>query len=314
MKNEAPKMIVAPVDGSGECLKSLDYVSVLFRAADNVRVALFHVLPALPPFLVEECKKDRTAAQRLREVETKNVRMAETLLQNAKKVLLDKGFADENIQTIFRKKVDGPARDICNWSNNRQADAIVIATRGRSRLEAFFTGETANKVLEFSQVCPVWMIKGTVKSRPVVVAVDTSENSMKAVDHVGFMLSGTDCPVIVFHSKRDLRRFVPKEIFEDAPELEKLWRSKAGEQIAPFIQRARDMLIKAGVDENRISVRIVDGSRNPAGDILEEAVRNGAGTVVLGRRGYSGIKSYTMGSVSRKVLEAASDKAVWIVP
>jgi nucleotide-binding universal stress UspA family protein len=39
-------------------------------------------------------------------------------------------------------------------AERKQSDAIVLNTRGRSRLEAFFMGETARKVLEFARICP----------------------------------------------------------------------------------------------------------------------------------------------------------------
>ncbi len=53
------------------------------------------------------------------------------------------------------------------------------------------------------------------------------------MDHAGFMLAGTECQVTLFHAMRDLGRFMPKEVLDEAPELEELWKQKAGEQIGP---------------------------------------------------------------------------------
>jgi nucleotide-binding universal stress UspA family protein len=110
-----------------------------------------------------------------------------------------------------------------------------------------------------------------------------------------------------------LRRFLPREIIETAPELEELWQNKAGEQIAPYLKKAKDMLIQAGLSEEKINTRVVDGSRSAAADILEEARSNNYGTIVLGRKGHSGVKEFFMGSITSKVLQDSGGLAVWVV-
>jgi nucleotide-binding universal stress UspA family protein len=97
-------------------------------------------------------------------------------------------------------------------------------------------------------------------------------------------------------------------------DLETMWKSAAGREIAPYMQKAKEMLIKAGLDESQISSRLVDGSRSAAADILDAARELGCGTIVMGRRGATNVKSYTMGSVSRKVLQDFKDAALWLVP
>ena len=49
-----------------------------------------------------------------------------------------------------------------------------------------------------------------------------------------------------------------------------------------------------------------------ARDIIDEA-RNGYDTVVMGKRGLSGIKEFFLGSVSQKVLNGAKDVSVLLV-
>jgi len=89
-------------------------------------------------------------------------------------------------------------------------------------------GEICRKLLEYCRICPVWIVTGAVKSKGVLIGVDSSENALRAVDHAGFMLAGTESQVTLFHAMRDLRRFMPKEVLDEAPELEELWKQKAG--------------------------------------------------------------------------------------
>ncbi len=314
MAKQLQKMIVVPVDGSENALKSLDYINLVFGPQHNLKTTLFYVLPRLPTILLEESKKDGETLKKLRDLDSRSTEMAEHLLTLAKNRLIEKGFAEAAVEAVFRKIEVEIARDIINWSEKKRADAVIITTRGRSRLETFFMGEIAAKVLEYCRVCPVWMVKGSVKNKNALLAVDNSENALRTADHAGFMLSGTDAKVTIFHSKRDLRRFIPQAVLDEFPEVQKYWRHKAGEAISPFVQKAEEILAAAGLAEDHIATQVVDGSRSAAADILDEAQNSGTGTIFLGLRGYSGVKDFTMGSVTRKVLNQAKDMTVSIVP
>jgi nucleotide-binding universal stress UspA family protein len=314
MIKKAEKMIVVPIDGSENALMSLDYINRIFGPGHNLRLSLVYLLPKLPSILVEEGSKSREAMDQLLEIDKRSSRMAERIVTEAKDRLIQVGFTAKAVEAVFRKIEVGVARDICSWAEtSRKADAIIISSRGRSRLEAFFTGEIANKVMEYVKVCPVWMVKGRVKGKNVLLAVDHSENAMRAVGHAGFMLSGTDVKVTLFHSKRDLRRFVPAEVLQEFPGVQKFWQRKAGDAVAPYMKNACEMLIKAGLAENQISAKLVDGSRSAARDILKEAEENTIGTIILGRKGCSDVRDYSMGSITKKVLDGASDMAVCVV-
>jgi len=313
MAAKVTKKIVVPVDGSDRSLRSLDYLKLMFGPDHALEVTLLYILPTLPPLLVEEKKKDKALAQKLKAVEEKNIALGERILSGAKKVMLQNGFRENRIKTVYRKKEMGVAKDICNWSESKRVDAIMVSTRGRTRMQDFFMGEVSRRLMEFCPANPTWMLEPVVRKKGVLVCVDNSENALRAADHAGFMLSGTDCPVILFHSKRKLGRFVPDEIIKEMPELEKLWKDVDQEQVAPFMDKAKEILLKAGLDETQISLKIVDGSRSAANDIKKAADRYGCGTIVVGRRGLTGIKELMMGSVCRKILEDLSGRAVWIV-
>lgn len=112
-----------------------------------------------------------------------------------------------------------------------------------------------------SEFCPVWIVEGAIDTVRVLLCIDNSENALRAVDHAGFMLSGTDCRVTLFHSMRHLRHFLPLEVLEDASDLDKLWKEKAGKQIAPYLKRAREMFLNAGLSDDQIANKVADGTR-----------------------------------------------------
>ncbi len=314
MAPDIQKMIVIPVDGSDSVLRNLDYLNMVFGPNHNLKVTLFYVVPRLPAILVEESKKSGETLKQLKKLEDRNADMAERLLAAGKKRLTEMGFAEKAVDAVSKKIEVGIARDIVNWSEKQHADAIVISTRGRSKLVTFFVGEIANKVLEYSRVSPVWMMKGIVKKKHALLAIDNSKNALRAVDHAGFMLSGTEVEVTIFHSKRDLRHFIPRPIVEEFPEFQRHWLRKAGKEIAPFMQKAKDMLIEAGLRDDQIRTKVVEGSRSAAADILREAQGSNAGSIFMGLRGHSNVEDFSMGSTTRRLLNQAEDMAVCIVP
>ena len=94
MVAEKQKMIVVTVDGSENSLKSLDYTNLTFGPKHNLKVTLFHVLPSLPPVLIEESRKNAKIGEQLQNLKKKNIALAERLLTDAKNKLVKMGFAE----------------------------------------------------------------------------------------------------------------------------------------------------------------------------------------------------------------------------
>ncbi|MDY7032859.1 MAG: universal stress protein, partial [Thermodesulfobacteriota bacterium] len=195
----------------------------------------------------------------------------------------------------------------------RKMDAILLGRRGRTDVKTFFVGEICDRLVETCEGSPLWIVGSKINSKKVLVCIDASENALRAVEHVGLMLGGTDSEVTLFHTMTSLRHFIPVAILEEADELKNLWKEKSGEEISTYMEKARDILLNAGFNADKIVVKTTEGSRSPANDILNEALRNGYGTVVLGRRGISKVKEFFMGSVTKKVLLHLNELAVWIV-
>ncbi len=306
-------MLVLPQDGSLFAMRSLDYINLMFGPAHDLTPVLMHVLPSLPLALVEEGRRNKEIARQLQQIEKRNEKNMRDVLQKAKDVLVQYGFAPDKIKTVSQKRQTDIAMDIASWSEAQMADGLVLSSHGRSWLEAFFMGEVSMKLLECSRTCPVWMLRGLIKNRHVLVAVDNSENALHSVDYAGFMLNGTDSRITLFHGKPKLRRYLPRALFEDMPGIEETLSRKTDEAIHPIMEKAKEMLALAGIEANKITIEITDGSRNPAKDILETARKHDCGTIILGRQGDTNAGEFSMGSFTRKVLEGVSDMAVWVV-
>ena len=314
MTQSINKFFLVPIDGSPQSLNAIDYLGHLFSAVQTIQIDLLYVVSAISPILVEESRFNRKTAAMLQKMEKKNMAFARSALEQGALRLKQMGFEEQRINTTILAQIAGVATDICERAEQKSADALVMSSRGRSRLESYFMGATATKVIDASKRCPAWIVLGKVAQTGFLIAVDRSEEALRAVDHAGFILADTQHPITLFYSQRKLTSFLPREVVDEAPDLETIWQDRVGKTIAPVMETARQILIDAGVADSRITVRVTEGTRSPAADIIKTASQLDCGTIVMGRRGTSGQSMFNMGSVSRKVVDGSDDMAIWIVP
>ena len=313
MSKKIKKMFALPLDNSLSSLKSISYLDLIFKSDQDINIALVHTMPALPSFLVETCMSDPDSAKELRAIKNENAKISQEIFKNAKARLNACGYISDNIKEICLEEQHSIPQDICRWSEANQVDAVLLRTRGLSKIEAFFMGEVTMKLLECCQTCPIWVIKGNIKEKNILVPIDASEKALKAVDHAGFILNGTDSKVILFHSKQKLSCFVPKSLLGSIPSIKALWAQKSKADIEPYLKKAQEILLNAGIPEKNICLKVIEGTGKADKDILKEAAACKCGTIVVGRQGISCDQVFAMGGNTRKILEGASDMAVWIV-
>jgi nucleotide-binding universal stress UspA family protein len=117
--------------------------------------------------------------------------------------MITMGVPGERIEMVAQQRMIGLSKDILEYAQG-VFDAIVVGRRGLSRIQKTFMGSTSAGILENADVIPVWMVDGNVTSQRVLVAVDGSESSYRALDHVGFMLSeNPEIKISLFHVSPD---------------------------------------------------------------------------------------------------------------
>jgi len=77
--------------------------------------------------------------------------------------------------------------------------------------------------------------------------------------------------------------------------------------------KAKEILLKAGFSERNITIKIEDKKKGIAARGIINEANAGYDTIVLGRRGLSGIKEFFLGSVPLKVLHSAGNMSVLVV-
>jgi len=310
-----PKKLLIAVDGSPHSLKAVSYVALNY-AAVNPRISLMYVISTAPQAFWDFEKGGffkRKMRAKYTEWKKNEEKAAEAFLDEAKKLMLQANFKEENINIIHRERLAGIARDIISESSEGY-DALVLGRRGSSKMEGLFPGSVSYKIAQGVENTPVWVIGGDIRLRKMLLAVDGSENCCRAVDYVGTFAAATGAEITLFSVVRDFKLQLLDVCTPRGEEIENKLLEEVERDICSMFDSYRKRLEQAGVEGTRISIKHKFRSQTRAGDILEEASKGNYGALIIGRRGLSAIRQLPLGQVATKVLHRAKGTAVWIVP
>ncbi|MGD9505415.1 MAG: universal stress protein [Syntrophobacteraceae bacterium] len=145
----------------------------------------------------------------------------------------------------------------------------------------------------------------------MLVSIDLSENSLRAVDYVGEMLAcHSDAEITLLHVIKEPSSDI---VLDDAERHEQVERLRV--EMLALMEEAAKRLTSRGIVEKRVCLKI-QACKSPvsvAELILAEQELGGYGTIVVGRRGMSKKEEFLFGSVSSKVVREARHCAVWVV-
>jgi nucleotide-binding universal stress UspA family protein len=308
------KKLLVAIDGSIDSQHAVEYVAGICKAYKNINFTLYHAQPAISQYIIDEAEKSPKAKAELNKLLKKNSQAAAKVPESQMQKLVRLGVPETAIETATKPRTLGVAKDILEYSVAGSYDAIVLGRRGVSGLQAMVTGSVSANIVDNAEVVPVWIVDEKAASNHIMVAVDGSESSLRAVDHLSFIVGGTpDVKISFFHVTPRLKDVCAVD-FDDAEAetFEDIVRRGDKACIDRFFSHALKMLKEAGVEKSQIEVETVEGVFR-VGKVILEAYRKGKfGALVIGRRGMG--KKFFTGSVSRQIIDQFSNGALWVVP
>jgi nucleotide-binding universal stress UspA family protein len=248
----------------------------------------------------------------MEKLKRKNAGNARTLLEKQKTAMLEAGVDESHIELKSESRKLGLAKDIIEFAQEKQYDAIVVGRRGLTKMQEVFMGSLTTKLIEHSQVIPLWVVDGKVTSRSVLVAVDGSESAFRAVDHVSFIFRhNPGARITLFHVAPRLKDYCRLDYFTDEKDLESAVLQSEKRCIDQFLAIVMKKFNESGISRDQIVVCQTTPRFSIGDAILDEIKKGDYGTVVVGRRGTD--RAFFMGSVSNYILAKTSGRAVWLV-
>ena len=175
-----------------------------------------------------------------------------------------------------------------------------------------------------SQPLPTTIPRGNTLLSRILIAVDGSEHSARALRYVGTLLrDARDVQVTLFHVLKPM----PRELLEHggsedpageillAKELQQdqeNWVHAESVMEYPILVYALELFGKTGFPLDRVTLKF-GHEDDIAHTILDEARTGGYGTIVVSRHGSNGMKRFFGGGITDQLLRDASGYTLWVV-
>lgn len=177
-----------------------------------------------------------------------------------------------------------------------------------------FLGSVSYNIVQGIENTPMWVVGGDIRSQKMLLAVDGSENSRKALDYAAAFAVTNGAEVTLFTVVREFRLDFLDISTPRGAEIETRIVEELERDVQGMFTSYKKRLERAEVDTKLISSKYTLQSRTRAGDILKQAKEGNYGTIIMGRRGLSKVHEFFLGRVTTKVLHRAAGFALWIVP
>ncbi len=274
MKSESYfKKILLPVDGSHSCLHAQELAVAITKNFES-EVTVIHVVSHDVLYAALELRYQMPSSIR--------TEITNWLLQTGKKIVSDSEalFKEEGIDVDARLvEYEDPAETVLRVAKDEKHDLILIGNRGETEGEVFSLGSIAEKVSRHAE-CPVLLVKQKTKLLKILVAVDGSESSEKAIEYAVQLAKKHKAKVTFLNvGESKLFGFKPEVVRE------------IGEHVLS------DAVAK--VKGLKFETQLEFG--NAAESIIEVAEKGNYDLIVVGSRGLSSVKRFFLGSVSDDV-------------
>jgi len=307
------------VDGSERSIRTVNYVKDFMPVDENTRIVLFHVFSGLPEEY-RKLEKDPSCVSTLGQLKNREMEQMREILayiEQAKKILTTGEFPETSVEIKFHSLEMGVARDIIEEAKKGYS-AVFLRRRGMGGLKSVILGSVAVKLLQSLTFVPIVIVGQVPPVKKILLAVDASPSSMKAVDFVAALLGGHGYEICIFHAIVGLSAIkfeLPEGDEPDSPEIKipdnciGVFKSKT----VQLFQVIKEKLLTSGFEPKKISEKIITGAHDRADAVIREAESGGYGTIVVGRRGLSKVEAFFMGRIGHQVVYGGKKFTVWVV-
>lgn len=224
---------------------------------------------------------------------------AKRAIEKSRQLLNGCSFSIDQVITKTVAERYGKVKDILTEGEQGLYDAIILGRRATYALQWMFEkpGDEVAHAMIRENCCssPLWICPEPEPGRKnVLLCVDGSEDSYRAVDHVGYILADQDHhAVTLFHVENGVR-------------------SDAGE----LFVKAERILNEHGIGGERIK-RENSWGLTVSGAILSESARGGYAAVAVGLHGqeHGLLKEFNLaGGTTAKLISRIEKAALWCCP
>jgi nucleotide-binding universal stress UspA family protein len=302
------RRILFGVDNSFFARQAIAAVGGLLRNSEDLDITIFHGASEpdldflssaanLSPEVVERCQR----TWRLEE---------QKALEQAKEALTESGFDPKRIATAYEEKCNDPAESMLKLAASEGFETLALGRWGANTVSRQMIGSVTYRLANLAENQTLWVIDPRVSSNNVLVNLVGAAISRRVMEHTVRYFSDLEKAKFTFFH---VIPHLPPKYWdhghmlneEDFQEKIAQWMKEYTHSVKEIAHEGRERLIKAGVPEQNVVVKIQAQERGIARDILAQLEEGNYGILVMGRKGIKDISQFALGSKTSKLLQAA---------
>ena len=306
------KKILVTLDGSKRAGRTLDYLC-RFKPFRNRQVTLFNITPPVPEAYYDLTRNSfrKTAGSQVKAWEMDQKKIMIQFLEEARQEMITAGYEPGNIGCKLSCRDKGIARGILSEIRNNEYHCLVIRRKGSANSILGVTiGGVAAKLVEKADEIPL-IITGTRGiCHHLCIAVDGSPRCKHTIRYMADMMGKIDFRIL-------LCAIMGSTITDSVPggqEPVLNMSLQIKRKLNNATTEAKEILTQAGIPEDRIKTRLIQGVQSRAVALLDAARAAECDTIVMGRRCASDIDSFSLGRIPKKIIYASRKFTIWLIP
>ena len=163
------KNVLISVDGSEASMRAVSYVADMMGTHEALGVHLLHVLPPIPPELLEfggseNPEQEHRLSEELKLAQSQwidRTKMeAEPIFEEARTILLDSGMSPDFVQTEFCTSIHRPdvVRDVLEAAHKWNCGTIVVGRHSFPWLKEKLGHHVAEDLVRKGQGFTIWVV------------------------------------------------------------------------------------------------------------------------------------------------------------
>jgi len=305
------KKLLFGVDDSDFSRQALAAAGELQKNSPNLKITIFHGAgdPNFP-FMTKMLKQipdELEKCHQLLSLEEKSI------LKKAKEALTESGFDPKRVTTIFEQGCNDPSKSMMKLAGSQDFETVAVARWGARSVSRQFIGSVTCRLANMADTPAVWIMDPRIRSHDVLVTLVAAPVSRRVMEYtLRYFAHLKESRFTFFHvipppppQILDYGHIRNKEDFEERQEKTRRWLEEKTDEVTQIADAGRQRLIKAGIPEQNITLKLKPQEQGIARDILKEHETGNYGIILIGRKGSKNIREFGFGSKASKLFYTA---------
>ena len=305
------KKLLFGVDDSDFSRQALAEAGALQKNSPNLKITIFHgdsdsnfsSMARMLKLSPDELEK----YHQLLSLEEKSI------LKKAEEALTESGFDPKRVTTFFEQDCNAPSESMMKLAGSQGFETVAVARWGARTLSRQFMGSVTYRLINMADIPAVWIMDPRVRSHDVLVTLVGAQVSHRVMEYtLRYFAHLKESRFTFFHvipapppQIWNYGYIRDKDSFEEQQEKIRQWLEEKTDRVTQIADEGRQRLIKAGIPEQNITLKIKPQEQGIARDILKELETGNYGIILIGRKGSKNIREFKLGSKANKLLYSA---------